>query len=266
MSCKKLLSILMLLVLCTHTAFADDDDDEEGGKHKKARRSELGLSYPMTNTSFFYRYREFGYGQFGTSYDTSFSFKLKSKGGFGLTVGGFIPIIPAHAKTSMLAFNITGSFNIITWDLGSVADNAFNDGSLFYDDALVTSSTMIMSFLLGFDYKYGADAALDKGQRFCFTMGGGVAPTMTLTQFGGIPAGASMKVKPYAKVELGMMAGICMKLRVLYTIGDLDYFSYHDKGSTYDESLSLTDKSNFAVALVLMPMSFKWEKKDKWDR
>ena len=254
----KKIFLLLVLFLSAFQTFAQDEDD-----HGKARRSEFGLNYPMTNTSFFYRYRE-SYSPY-SAIDTSFELKVKSKGGFGFSLGGFVPIVPSHSKTNMLALSIAGSMNILAWDIGSITDGNFDDGSLFFDDG-ITSSTIVVNFMFGFDYKYGCDANLDKGQKFCFTFGGGVTPMLAITQFGGIPAGFQYYTKPYAKVEFGTMAGICMKLRATYVFGDIDYISYKDKGSGYEESLYMTNKSGLTLSLVLMPLSFKWEKKDKWDR
>ena len=261
---KKLcLLTVVLLTLLSQTAFARHDDDDDNEDHHKARRSEFGLNYPISNTSFFYRYKEFNSNY--VSNDTSFELKVKSKGGFGFSLGGFVPIIPGHSKTNMLALDISGSMNILTWDMASISDNNFDDGSVFYEDG-ITSSTIVVNFMFGFEYKYGCDANLDKSQKVCFSFGGGVTPMLSITQFGGIPAGAQYNTRPYAKVEFGTMAGICMKLRATYVFGDIDYISYNDKSSTYQESLYMTNKSGLTLSLVLMPTSFKWEKKDKWDR
>jgi hypothetical protein len=76
-------------------------------------------------------------------------------------------------------------------------------------------------------------------------------------------------VAPYVKAEVGIYAGICMKVRAMYAIGDLTYMDYKhsESGAGMETSgtAKLVGKSNFAISLLIMPFSYKWSTEDWWN-
>src|ERR1044072_2834641 len=104
-------------------------------------------------------------------------------------------------------------YNLMTWKKD---DNELGT----FDGA-----TVQMALPIGLDLKFGADALMVKDMHFCATIGAGAYPSYSLTSITDAPVTIDpvFSVAPYIKAEIGVNAGICMKVRALYAIGDLTY-------------------------------------------
>lgn len=123
-----------------------------------------------------------------------------------------------------------------------------------------------MALPIGLDFKFGCDALTVKNNRFCATLGVGALPTYSVTTLDNIPTlDGQFGVAPYAKVEAGIFAGICMKVRAIYSFGNTTYFDKTDKTTFSSNSTTLVGKSNLTISLLVMPFSWAWDKEEWWN-
>lgn len=205
-------------------------------------------------------------------YDTVISETIKSKGGFGLTLGTNAPIAKL-GEASVLSLSVNFMYNMLVWDKGtSPANNAVTSPLATPNEreAVQTGgSTAQIGLPLGVDAKFGCDAVTDKGYRFCASFGTGAIPMAAITTYDGDDE-TVMRVRPYIKGELGIYAGMCFKVRAMYAFGKYPYLNV-DKTvpgtslSAFDNNVSLTGKSSFNVSIIIMPFAGTWSD-DKWYR
>ena len=191
--------------------------------------------------------------------NTSFpeTYEMKTNAAWGFTAGTFIPI-KRMGGASSLNLGIDYMYNMMTWK--STLSTQFGD--LLFDGA-----TVQMALPIGLDFKFGADALQVKTYRFCGTLGAGAYPSYALSTVTGSPISIDpvFAFAPYVKAEVGIYAGICMKVRALYAIGDLEYMSAKETADNSSPTTKLTGKSNLAISLLIMPFSYKWQEEDWWN-
>ena len=190
--------------------------------------------------------------------DTTIITKLNTSASWGFTAGTYFRLTHM-GESGILALGVDYMYNMMTWKI----DNS--------EPASFDGATVQMALPIGLDLKFGADAMMSRDHRFCATVGAGVYPSYSITSITDAPItiDPAFSVAPYIKAEVGVYAGICMKVRALYTIGDLTYMDYKESSNVngYESSTSskLVGKSNFAVSLLIMPFSFKWKTEDWWN-
>ncbi len=216
---------------------------------KGLQRYQVGYSYPISISNYKISLA-----------DTVIERTVKTKGGFGVTMGTYIPVAK-FSEASQLAFSIDGLFNMLIWDMEPVNDVYYSGTSGYNKEYVITGGSMQIGVPLGLDLKFGCDAALEKSKGAGFTFGAGVMPTAALTAYEG-EAGAVIRAQPYLKGELAVFAGICFKLRAVYAMGKFDYINATGEKSGYDdgEGVTLTNKSTLTLSLILMPFSWAWDK------
>jgi hypothetical protein len=225
--------------------------------HRWTERLEAGYSFCLASATF--RNSLSAPGENGLpAIDTSVMTKVKPKGGFGAFVGTYFPIAKM-GEQGRLAISTSFLYNAIMWEKGgfSVESNSQTGTTS------TGSGTIEMALPVGVEYKYGCDGLQDKSKRFCYSVGMGVYPSMMLTTYHGTNDGKT-RMLPYLKGEAGIFAGICFKVRAIYTFGNLKYIDYTETSGNMQSITSLTGKSSLTLSLVLMPMSWKWEKVDWW--
>lgn len=256
---QKILGILLLTMLPILT-FAQP---------KAIQRFEIGYSFPMTSATYTNHYSTYDVGGTDNS-DTTFSRNVRSKGGFGITLGSYFPISKLSDKSS-LNISVDFLYNLLVWDNALADFQTYDETTGTYttysNSYVITAATVHWGLPVGFDFKYGGEATLDKSNRLSFTLGTGVYPSMNLTVFDAYP-GAKFKMQPYLKAELGVFAGVNIKVRALYSFGKLDYLNYSDKAAGpdygYESSASLVSKSCLTLSVMVMPVSFRWGKETWW--
>lgn len=257
---KHSITLLLLMMLCWMSASAR--------MPKALQRYQLGYSYAMMSAE--YRLSYPVYRQSGNDLfiiDTVLKKDIRTKGGFGATMGTYIPIAKL-SENAVVALGIDGVFNMLVWDYERVKED-YGATAGYSANYAVTGGTMQMGVPIGFDMKFGCDAALDKSRRSCATFGVGAFPSASLTAYE-MEADAAIKVQPYFKAEVGFFAGVCFKVRALYTPGkigliDQEYNSITPFGDV-NSNISLTGRSSFTFSLLVMPFSFAWERSEWWGR
>lgn len=193
--------------------------------------------------------------------DTNYKYNMNTSGSFGFTIGTYVPISRLGEK-SILAFGVDYMYNMMLWDTKlKTYDYAGN-----YYDAPFSGGTLQMALPVGLDFKFGADAMTDKAIRFCATLGAGALPSYSLTALDQVNnIDGQFGIAPYGKVELGIFAGICMKIRAVYSYGNLSYMddTRHDEFSKTRSQL--IGKSNLTLSLLVMPFSWGWSRAEWWN-
>lgn len=196
--------------------------------------------------------------------DTSYTHTIKTKGGFGATIGSSIPLARL-GKVSMLTLGVDYMYNMMLWDsnvprygFGPIGDaGGFN----------FSGATVQMALPVGLDIKFGADALAVKNHRFCATIGAGAYPSYAMTSLDyDYEIDPQFSITPYAKLEVGFFAGICMKLRVITAIGTFNYMDVSSDNPIVGKSkTTLTGTSSTTISLLFMPFSFSWKKTEWWN-
>ncbi len=262
----RLSAVALLLLAQTTTSFSQSSGS------KAFQRFYSGYSFPMTSATYSERYMYYDdYGD--NNMDTTMSKNVRSKGGFGIVLGTYFPIVRLTERTS-LNISLDFMYNFLVWDGQMVDPSTFNEDPYEEPGAPTTNivyeisgATVQWGLPVGVDLKTGGESSLDRADKFSFTLGTGVYPTLNLTVFE-INAGAKFKMQPYLKAELGFFAGINWKMRALYSFGKLDYISYSENYSgdtyAYQSDVSLISKSCLTLSLMVTPGSFKWGKAQWW--
>lgn len=213
---------------------------------------EVGYSYCSAAAEFKYYANSFNENT-GIATDTSFTQRLTSKSGFGAFGGYFFRVGRVGYKTR-LAIDLTYMYNAYLWDGGTFA---YSSNSRTGTTESVGSGTIELALPVGASFKYGSDALMDKSERLCYSFGAGVYPSMDLTVYREV-GGFNFHVRPYIKAEAGIFAGICMKLRATYIMGNIDYISFGRDNPGDIEHTTFTSKGTTVLSLVLMPFSWKF--------
>lgn len=219
---------------------------------------EVGYSYCVAGGQFSYRDLRFNERTLQLR-DTGYTENLRSKTGFGATVGYYWPVVRVGQK-SCLAITGTFMYNAYLWDGNTFSYSANSQTGVVES---VGSGTIEMALPVGLDYKVGADAIYDKVTRFCGSVGAGVYPSMGATVYKG-DGSFGFHARPYIRGEVGIFAGICFKLRVTHVLGGINYIDYSDAGPGYETSTVFKSKGTTAFSLILMPWSWKWGKSAWW--
>jgi hypothetical protein len=201
--------------------------------------------------------------------DTTMSRKLTGQTGFGLSIGVSAPF-KRTGQISCWAMDVQLLLNYYAWT--KLNPTLSKDGS--YTDPVAGDEMNAISYQvalpLGVEYKIGCDAAvLTKRLNLCATFGGGVIPQMWMTNLTTVSTydnQFSFGVAPYVKAEAGFFAGICWKLRLMYSYSRINLFDANksipsltsNQYPATDGPFGFATTSNFMVSLILMPFSAKW--------
>ena len=245
-----LVSLILALPLVSH---AQDDEN----RHRWTERFEIGYSFCLSSANYQYSARTFNDNTFQVS-DTVHNEKIPSKGGFGFMVGTYFPI--AHiGNNGRLAISTTFMYNGLLWESGSFSYSSNSQTGTTSEG----SGTIDVALPIGLDYKFGCDAIQDKSKRFWYTLGAGIYPSYTMTGYKG-QNGTASHMLPYLKGEVGFFAGICFKVRATYTFGNIKYLNFDETYGNTTSSTSLSAKSGLSLSVILMPMSWKWGRREWW--
>jgi hypothetical protein len=210
-----------------------------------AKRSEIGYSIPSIKADYTL-----------ILLDTTISEKVQTKGGFGIIFGNSINLAK-FGDNGALQIGIDGMFDILVWDLSPV-NQTYSGYSGYSTEYEITGGTMRFGVPISADFKFGAEATLNKKKRGIFTFGAGFAPTAALTAYE-TDADAKIKIQPFVKAELGIVAGIGFKLRMQYNLGKFDYIRLNPETEYNLGSAGLRGTSAVTFSLVLMPFGFAWK-------
>lgn len=255
--------LVMLLALCPFTG--------EAKFPGFFSHLEIGYSYPIAIAKFegynpVYNYS--GAGDFGISLgDTFVTRTVRSKFAYGAYVGSSIRLKRTGSK-SALAMHIDVMANAYVWEDLYKAYSTFDGGEYELPDMVVAVGYQL-GVPISLDYKFGAGAIGNKNSRFTGSFGAGAMPAayfMVATSGGNVGGGMSFTATPFVKGEIGVMAGICVKVRALVAFGAVPWID-NQKSFLASSSggFTVTGQTTAVFSLVLMPFSWAWKKDGWWD-
>ena len=232
------------------------------------QRYELFYTYPISWAEYTRKDKILAPGA-SVSIDTTMTYNVQSKLAYGAGIGTFFPLKQLGRK-SKLALDVGILANIYTFDYPTTTFSGLNsDGTFDYTDGLAFSgATMSMAVPIGVSAKIGCDAMQDKKIRWCWSGGVGVYPSYNISvDFDNIDA--QFAVQPYVRTEVGIYAGVCIKLRAQFAFLDAPYMKMGSKNSFSgfgnESNTSLTSKGNLNLSLVIMPFAFTWKRSEWWN-
>ena len=187
--------------------------------------------------------------------------------GIGGSIGLSIPVkATGHISCFAVAWQLMA--NMYTWtDLNQTM--SYSDGSFKAATPTLGASTLQIAMPIGLDYKAGCDAILTKRLLFGTSLGAGFIPQMNMTSLTGpasVDGKTSFGMTPYAKAEVAVFTGMCVKLRIMYTMGDITLIDVNKALATYNDGpFKLNTNSNLLVSLILMPFSPGWKETSWWN-
>lgn len=119
--------------------------------------------------------------------------------------------------------------------------------------------------LIGFDYKYGADALNTAATSVMYSVGAGVYPNVlhSFDYTKEIYDVLTVTARPYLKAELGFYAGIAYKVRVVL-MGKNNYvnkdYTWETNTDIFSQKRTLRSSGEINVSVIMMPFSYGWKK------
>ena len=198
--------------------------------------------------------------------DTTVQRSIMTKLGYGVFIGTCIPF-KRLGHESLWAISIGFMANQLIWaDLNSVYNAA---GSLAANTSSVgTINGLTTQFALpfGIEYKVGTDAIKTQRSKLGASFGIGLMPIMNSTVVEGIKdydehgSGFNYGFDPYVKAEVAAYMGICIKLRAMFSYGNLNYmYESSNVGKYNDGPMRITGTYNLVATLIVMPWSHAWD-------
>lgn len=179
--------------------------------------------------------------------------------GFGGSIGLNLPF-RATGHISCWAATIQLMGNMVTW---TQLNQTMSTSGTFSDASKKLEASMLQVGLpIGIDYKIGHDAILTKRLPFGASMGAGIFPQFNMTNLpaiSGYTAQQGYSIWPYAKVDLSAFTGFCWKIRIMYTMGNVNLLDVNRKLPGYNDGpFNIASNSQLMASLIIMPFSGKW--------
>ena len=183
--------------------------------------------------------------------------------GIGGSLGLAIPI-KATGHISCWAIGLQAMVNMNTWT--DLNQKMSSDGSYTSSSKPLTAATMQIALPIGLEWKAGCDAITTKRLAFGTALGAGMMPQVNMTTIdnaSGIDGHMAFGATPYLKGEVAFNVGLCLKLRVMYTMGDITLIDVPKAIPNYtDGPFKINSNGNLILSLVIMPFSGGWPEYD----
>ncbi len=226
---------------------------------KDLRRWEIGGGYNLSQGRFDGVIPIYGFNNRFLG-DSTMKRNIASNGGFGAVIGFNAPIAPTgHISNIALGFQIQGNMN--TW---SQLNNTYLiDGTVKLPTNQLNATTLQIAAPISIDYKIGCDAIQSQLLKMGMGIGIGIMPQIYFTSLdnikGGNQAQQSFGATPFAKAEFVFRYKVAMKLRAMYTFGDVELMNVDNYIPNYtDGPFRLTNTSQAIFSFVIMPFSRRW--------
>jgi hypothetical protein len=228
------------------------------------QRYEVGFSYlmPTGEYSGVTQVRD-GYNRYYG--DTSIKRHLTGTQAFGANIGIAVPF-KATGHISCLAMFFQLNVSQYEWDNLNETYNL--SGNFAKGGTPVNAVTQQYSLPIGVEYHVGCDVIKTQRLPFGAALGVGIIPQYNMTALEGVNSsttGSTFSVTPYAKAEVSVFAGICFKVRAMYTLGNVPLLDVNSqlKNNLTDGPFNISSTSNLSLSIILMPFSFGWHE-TKW--
>lgn len=225
-------------------------------------RYEIGVNGVMTNGTFDGVTRITGYNNFYIA-DSTLKRNLKANLGYGVTLGVNVPFA-ASGHISVWAFSFNAIANMYSWSAlnqtksieGTYTTPTINE---------LKANSLQFALPVGIDYKIGCDAVNSQRLVFGATLGAGAMPHINITSLA--PSSVSdieqpqqnIGLNPYVKAEGSVYLRMCIKVRVLYTMGNVELMNTHNAIPGYtDGPFKMYNRSSLMLSLIVLPFSGRW--------
>jgi hypothetical protein len=230
---------------------------------KDAKRYELSFNYIMPMGTFN------GTSQVasGGTYLGDTTIQRAATGtGFGGSIGLTMPFKgTGHISCWAVSWHLT--FNTLTWT--NLNGSYGPDISLLTPNKALNASTTQIALPIGIDWMVGNHAINTKRLPFGAAFGVGFMPQFNMTSVASVsnpPTKDAFGCTPYIKVEGAMFLGWDVKVRALYSLGDMNLLDVHGPISGYtDGPFRVVSTGNLVLSFVLMPFSGSWSETHWWN-
>jgi hypothetical protein len=183
--------------------------------------------------------------------------------GIGGSIGLSVPVkATGHISCWAVAVQLMG--NMYTWN--NLNQKMGTDGSYVNNPNPLSGTTTQIGLPLGVEWKSGCDAILTKRLGLGTGLGAGFIPQITMTtlsNINGIDGHMAFGCTPYLKAEGAFFIGMCVKVRAMYTLGDIALIDVNKAIPTYtDGPFKFASNGSLILSLVIMPFSGGWS---EWD-
>ena len=194
--------------------------------------------------------------------DTTTKRSITAAMGIGGDIGLSLPFkATGHISCWAVNFHVMG--NMYSWTDLNATQSA--DGTVNPQSTPLEATTIHISLPIGIDWKAGNDAIKTKRLPFGTSLGVGLMPQIDMTSLSSVSnvdSKMSFGCTPYAKAELSIFAGLDLKLRVMYTMGDITLIDVPKAiPNNTDGPFKITSTSNLILSLVIMPFSGGWNER-----
>jgi hypothetical protein len=227
---------------------------------KDLQRYELGVSYNLPTGMYE------GVSQVRDNYnnfygDTTIKRKLTGQQSVAGSIGIAVPF-KGLGHISCLAMFFQLNVSQTAWN--NLNETYTLSGSFNTPSTAVNASTRQVSLPIGVEYHVGCDVIKTKRLPFGGAFGLGILPQYNMTALEGSGVnnntGSSFSITPYAKAEFSVLAGICFKVRVMYTLGNVPLMDVSNRltSKLTDGPFNISSTSNLQLSLIFMPFSYTW--------
>lgn len=178
-------------------------------------------------------------------------------------VGGFIGVnMPFKATGHISCWAVAAQLGVNMYTWADLNQTMSTGGEYKAASKSLSANTMQVTLPIGIDYKIGNDAILTKRLPFGVSMGAGLIPqimTTTLPEVSGFTPQWGYSCLPYAKFDVSVFTGFCWKIRLMYSMGNINLLDVNHKVDGYNDGpITLSSSSQFMASLVIMPFSVGW--------
>lgn len=227
------------------------------------KQIEIGYGYSFVSADYVIKAK--GVVPDGTrTVDTTINTRVHTKAGMTETFGTSLKLKRLGTK-STLAVGADLSYSAYLWNFhmpsgGTLIDSGFR---FYYDDFMPAfdGASFTAAGIFTLDFKFGADAMMDKQYRWGWTIGGGAMPSMSATTAEGLDADLKFGIQPVVKGEVAFRGPIVAKLRLQYSMGNITFLDKTGDGFApgTSQQTQIIGKSNFTVSIILLPLSFMYK-------
>lgn len=220
-------------------------------------RYEIGGTYVMPSSEFAGVTRAVGAG--GSFLGDTTLKRAQTGTGIGGSIGLSLPF-KATGHISCWAMSLHLMFNQYTFT--DINKNIELDGTFTAVTPMLSATTTQIALPIGIDWKAGTDAIKTKRLKFGTSLGAGFIPQFNMTSMvepTKFDAQNSFGFTPYLKAEGALFAGMCLKLRLIYTMGNITFIDVARAVPGYNDGpYKITSTGNVMLSFIIMPFSAGW--------
>ncbi len=187
----------------------------------------------------------------GAPLDAKVHSRISSTCTYSFTLGYSVPVVK-FGRRSCIAVEANAGFDFYHWNSGTIR---YSENTTVFDSAY----SLNFNVPIGLAYQFGGQ--VDKQTNFIFSIGAGGALTVANSKF--VTIDSRVACRPYVMAEVGVFAGVPIKLRATAYLGDMTLID-RTKASLYDAdaaygnidgklNLKMTGHTAFNVSLIFVP-------------